>query len=113
MVYHHPSLTGMMLWLRYGIWRGKSLRQAVFDHLESPGTKTFTCDEARILMDEFERVELRQVLSPGDLLLNRASARFQSWPYRLVWKLYPRWLVRRLGVKLALFLLITGRKAVV
>jgi len=37
MLYHHPSLTGFMLWLRYGLWRGKSLRKAVFDHLESPG----------------------------------------------------------------------------
>src|SRR5579863_2420865 len=31
MIYHHPSLTGLMLWLRYGILRGKSLRQSVYD----------------------------------------------------------------------------------
>ena len=33
MIYHDPSLTGFMLWLRYGFLRGKSLRQAVHDHL--------------------------------------------------------------------------------
>ena len=26
MIYHHPSLTGLMLWFRYGIFRGKTLR---------------------------------------------------------------------------------------
>ncbi len=34
MLYHHPSLTGAMLRLRYGVSRGKSLRRAVYDHLE-------------------------------------------------------------------------------
>ena len=29
MMYHHPSWTGLMLWLRYGLLRGKSLRQSV------------------------------------------------------------------------------------
>jgi len=42
MLYHHPSLTGAMLWLRYGILRGLSLRQTVYEHLESPGTKSYT-----------------------------------------------------------------------
>ena len=42
MLYHHPSLTGAMLWLRYGALRGKSMRQTVYERLESPGTKTYT-----------------------------------------------------------------------
>ena len=46
MVYHHPSLTGLMLWLRYGLGRGRSLRQTVFEQLESPGTKTYSDREA-------------------------------------------------------------------
>jgi len=111
MLYHHPSLTGAMLWLRYGLSRGKSLRQTVYEHLESPGTKTFTQAEARSLMAGFEDVGTRQVFSPGDLLLHAPSARFQSVIYRLVWKLYPRWLVRRFGQRWGLFLLISGRKA--
>ena len=110
MIYHHPSLTGAMLWLRYGLWRGKSLRQSVFEHLESPGTQTFTRSQAGSLMYEFRDVEMQIVFSPGDLLLHQPSARFQSPFYRMVWKLYPRWLVRAAGKRLGLFLLIKAKK---
>lgn len=110
MVYHHPSLTGTMLWLRYGLFQGKSPRRAVYEHLESPGTKTYTPAEARSMMAGFDNVTLRLVFSPGDLLHHRPSARLQSPFYRLVWKLYPRWLAGRVGQRWGLFLLITGRK---
>jgi ubiquinone/menaquinone biosynthesis C-methylase UbiE len=110
MIYHHPSLTGLMLWLRYGVWRGKGLRRSVYDYLESPGTKSYTPDDAKALMKNFENVSIRQVFSPGDLLLNRPSARFQSGFYRLVWRLFPRGLVRKLGARWGLFLLMSGNK---
>jgi ubiquinone/menaquinone biosynthesis C-methylase UbiE len=110
MVYHHPSLTGAMLWLRYGLLRGKSLRQSVFDHLESPGTKTYTTAEAQSLMRGFRDIEMQLVFSPGDLLLHQPSVRFQSALYRLIWSLYPRALARKLGRNWGLFLLITGTK---
>jgi ubiquinone/menaquinone biosynthesis C-methylase UbiE len=110
MLYHHPSLTGLSLWLRYGALRGKSLRRAVYDHLESPGTKTYTQAEVRSLMSAFENVTLRQVFSPGDLLLHEPSQRFRSPFYRLVWKLYPRWLFRIIARRWGLFLLIEGKK---
>jgi ubiquinone/menaquinone biosynthesis C-methylase UbiE len=110
MIYHHPSLTGFMLWLRYGFLRGKSLRQSVHEHLESPGTKSYTQEEAREMLQGFEQVEFRQAFSPGDLLLNEPSARFQGLAYRIVWRLYPRFLVRMLAAKLGLFLLISARK---
>jgi ubiquinone/menaquinone biosynthesis C-methylase UbiE len=109
MVYHHPSVTGLMLWLRYGIFR-QSLRNTVYQYLESPGTKTYTLIDARTLMHDFEDLKLRQVFSPGDLLLNQPSARFQSGFYRLVWKLFPRSVVKTFGRKWGLFLLITARK---
>jgi SAM-dependent methyltransferase len=110
MVYHHPSFTGVMLWLRYGLLCGKSLRQSVFEHLESPGTKTYTQGEVLALMSGFRGVQMRVVFSPGDLLLHHPSQRFQSGFYRLVWKLYPRWLARMVGRRWGLFLLITGTK---
>ncbi|MFY9558904.1 MAG: class I SAM-dependent methyltransferase [Terriglobales bacterium] len=110
MIYHHPSLTGFMLWLRYGLLRRMSLRQTVYEYLESPGTKSYTQDEARNLLEGFEQIELQQVLSPGDLLLHEPSARFRSWFYRLLWALYPRTIVRRAGRRLGLFLLILARK---
>jgi SAM-dependent methyltransferase len=111
MIYHHPSLTGAMLWLRYGLLRGKSLRRSVFDHLESPGTKTYTKEEALSLLQGFEDIEMRLEFSPGDLLLHRPSTKFRSPFYNLIWKVYPRWLVRRLGARLGLFLLITAAKS--
>ena len=110
MIYHHPSLTGFMLWLRYGWLRGKSLRQAVYDHLESPGTKSYTQEEARAMLHGFEQVKFRQAFSPGDLLLNEPSARFQGLVYRIIWRLYPRFLIRTFGDKWGLFLLICARK---
>jgi SAM-dependent methyltransferase len=110
MIYHHPSITGAMLWLRYGFLRGKSLRQSVFDHLESPGTKTYTRSEALALFKSFTNVQTRLVFSPGDLLLNQPSARFQSGFYKLMWRVFPRWLVRRFSQNWGLFLLITAEK---
>jgi ubiquinone/menaquinone biosynthesis C-methylase UbiE len=112
MLYQHPSLTGIMLWLRFGLFHGKSLRQTVYESLESPGTKTHTQAEVRAMLSDFEDVSIRQVFSPGDLLLNRPSARFQSILYRLAWKLYPRALVRKFGKKWGLFLLINAQKPV-
>src|SRR5207237_1269768 len=111
MVYHHPSVTGLMLWLRYGILR-RSLRSTVYQFLESPGTKTYTRDDARTLMNDFEDLKMRQVFSPGDLLLNQPSTRFQSGFYRFIWKVFPRTLVKKFGAGWGLFLLISGKKPI-
>jgi SAM-dependent methyltransferase len=110
MLYHHPSLTGLFLWLRYGLWQGKSLRSSVYDFLESPGTKTYTRQEVLSLMQEFRNVKVTQVFSPGDLLLHQPSARFRSPFYRVIWKMYPRWLAERVARKYGLFLLVTATK---
>jgi len=110
MLYHHASLTGFMLWLRYGVWRAQSIRRCVYDRLESPGTKTFTVAEVRTLMARFEKVTIEQVFSPGDLLLHQPSSRFQPPLYRMMWKVFPRAAVRRLGRRWGLFLLISARK---
>jgi len=110
MVYHHPSLTGLMVWLRYGVLRGESLRQSVYEHLESPGTKSYSRKEAASLLTGFQDIHMRQVFSPGDLLLNRPSARYQAPIYRLAWKLYPRRFARIFGQRWGLFLLISARK---
>ncbi len=110
MLYHHPSLTGLMLWLRFGLLRGLSIRKCVYDHLESPGTKTFTKTESRVLMNQFENVTVKQVFSPGDLLLNKPSSKFQGSIYRIAWKVFPRKIVRVLGKRLGLFLLISATK---
>lgn len=110
MLYHHPSLTGFMLWLRFGLTRGKSMREAVYQNLESPGTKSFTKAEMLGMMRSFEHVRLEQVFSPGDLLLNRPSPRFRGRFYETIWSLFPRFLVRRFCRHLGLFVLITAQK---
>lgn len=110
MLYHHPSMTGLMLWLRYGMFRGKSLRQSVYQYLESPGTKSFTQAEVREMLREFEDIHMTQVFSPGDLLLHQPSTRFRGGLYRILWKLYPRRIVRAGCGKFGLFLLIDARK---
>jgi SAM-dependent methyltransferase len=110
MLYHHLSLTGIMLWLRFGLWRGQSIRQCVYERLESPGTKTFTRIEVFELMHDFENVSIDQVFSPGDLLLHEPSSRFCGAGYRLFWKVFPRTLMRRIAKPWGLFLLIRGKK---
>jgi ubiquinone/menaquinone biosynthesis C-methylase UbiE len=110
MLYHHASLTGLMLWLRYGVWRGPSVRQCVYERLESPGTKTFTAAEVRTMMADFADVRIEQEFSPGDLLLHEPSSRFQGPIYGMLWRLFPRALVRRLGRRWGLFLLIKARR---
>lgn len=110
MLYHHPSWTGLMLWLRYGLLRGKSLRDVLHESLESPGTKSFTQDEVQRMLAGFDQVHMRQVFSPGDLLLHQPSLRFQGPAFRLARTLYPRKLVRTFGKRYGLFLLVSARK---
>jgi ubiquinone/menaquinone biosynthesis C-methylase UbiE len=112
MLYHHPSLTGFMLWLRFGLLQGKSIKQSVYQHLESPGTKTFSRPDVLHMMEQFENVAVQQVFSPGDLLLHKPSSRFHGFFYRMIWTLYPRFLVRFFCRKIGLFLLISGTKPV-
>lgn len=110
MLYHHVSLTGLMLWLRYGWWRAQSIRQCVYERLESPGTKTFTRAEVRSMMQRFESVRIEQVFSPGDLLLHAPSAKFQHPAYKVIWKMFPREIMRQVARRWGLFSLITARK---
>jgi len=110
MLYHHPSLTGVMLWLRYGMFRGQSIRQCVYGRLESPGTKTFTKSEVLSMMSAFKNVSITQVFSPGDLLLNKPSSRFRGPIYQLAWRLFPRRIARLFTKRLGLFLLISAQK---
>src|SRR5437016_13989288 len=76
MVYHNPSLTGFMLWMRYGIWRGNSVREVVYDHLESPGTKSFTQAEVRGMMCDFEELQFQQVFRSEE---RRVGKECRSW----------------------------------
>lgn len=115
MIYHTRSWTCWMLWLRHGLLKGKPLtspKQCVYQFLESPGTKVYTTSEAKRLLEDvgFSKVQPETRLGPGDLLEIMPSQRYQGRLYRAIWKLYPRWLVRLLGDRFGLYLLLTAVK---
>ena len=115
MIYHVPSWTGFMLWVRYGLLTGRPLvsqRQVIFEELESPGTKAYSLEEARSLVCSagFEVVSVESRLCPGDFLNIVPSERYRSRVYRTIWMLYPRWLVWLLGDRFGLNLLIKATK---
>jgi ubiquinone/menaquinone biosynthesis C-methylase UbiE len=117
MIYHIPSWTGFLLWVQHCLLKGrpwKTSRYALFHYLESPGTKAYTLSEARILLETvgFENIRLETKLCAGDLLEIKPSKKYQGRVYRMIWKLYPRWLVRLLGHRFGLELLITAQKPI-
>jgi ubiquinone/menaquinone biosynthesis C-methylase UbiE len=100
MIYHVPSWVGFMLWALHCAaklrpWR--SPRWAIYHHLESPGTKAYSKREARRLFGDFRDVRVWTQLSHGDLLLMRPGEKYESALHRVMWRLYPRWIVRLTG----------------
>jgi ubiquinone/menaquinone biosynthesis C-methylase UbiE len=113
MIYHLHSWVVWMVWAMQCAARGqpwKSPRWAASHHLESPGTKTYTLDEARVMFSDFSEVRIRTQLCSGDLLRFRASAKYQSRLHRLAWKLYPRRLVQLTGDRFGLAMMIEAIK---
>lgn len=108
MVYHVPSWTGLLLAVRYR----RSQKRALFEHLESPGTKAYTLDEARALLTAagYDDVRVGSKLGPSDLLTIRPSEKYRGALSRLVFQFYPRWLVRLFGDRFGLYLTIEARK---
>jgi ubiquinone/menaquinone biosynthesis C-methylase UbiE len=116
MIYHVPSWTGLMLWIIHGLGRGRiglGLKDVIYRHLESPGTKAYTFDEAKDLVEAagFGDVHVTSRLGPGDLLQIKPSKRYQGFFARLAWAVYPRFLVRLLGDRFGLYLLVEGKKS--
>lgn len=115
MIYHLRSWAAVSIWLLHGPLRARPwlpVRRAVFDHLESPGTKVYTLREAGELLRRagFRDVELSTRLGPGDLLSGEPSREYRTGRLRWAWKLYPRWLVRLLGDRYGLYLLMEAVK---
>lgn len=107
------SMVGLMLWLRYALlagrpWRG--LRSIYAQHLESPGTKAYTVGEAQELFSMFREVNIRTVLTHGDLLESGAGQRHQGALLALARHFWPRSLIRRLFPNAGLFMLIDAKK---
>jgi SAM-dependent methyltransferase len=113
MIYHKRSLVGYMLWLRYGLLAGKphrNLNDIYSSHLESPGTKAYTVDEARRLFGRFSEVKISTVLTHGDLLESGAGQRHRGWLLSIAKRLWPRGLLRVMLPGHGLFMLIEATK---
>jgi hypothetical protein len=113
MVYSKHSWSAWMMWGIHGLLKGKpfkSPRACVFENLESPGTKSYSVGEANELVSAagFENMRISTVLGPGDLLEIKPSKRYSSMLSRLAFAAYPRWLVRALGDRFGLYMLITA-----
>jgi SAM-dependent methyltransferase len=113
MIYHRPSFVGLMLRARYGWLRLKpwmSHSDLYGNFLESPGTKAFTPAEARSFLPECDSVEIRTVISFGDLLQGAVGQRHQGQVLAAAKRLWPRTLVRRLP-RFGLYMLINAKKS--
>ena len=113
MIYHKWSVVGFMLWLRYGFgscrpWR--SLKSIYSHHLESPGTKAYSRQEALALFADFTHIEISTPLGHGDLLTSSAGQRHRGLVLSLARLLWPRWFIRTFFSKRGLTMLITAYK---
>lgn len=115
MIYHVPSWVGLMLYLNYGLARGRpfrSMKQIEFERLESPGTKAYSVPEGRELVAQagFRDYQVWSQLSMGDYLRIQPSERHRGLKFAIATKLYPRWLVKLLGHRFGHLLLIRATK---
>jgi ubiquinone/menaquinone biosynthesis C-methylase UbiE len=112
MIYHRPSIVGVLLWARYGLAAGhpaRSLQEIYAHHLESPGTKGYTVSEAWRLVAPFTACDIRCAVSFADLLLGEVGQQHASPWLTLAKRIWPRPLIRRMPI-LGLLLLIEARK---
>ena len=119
MVYADFSACGSLLWILHGLLRGKpfrSQREIIFDHLESPETKSFGILEFRRMLEDagFEVVRLYKRACSGDLLLMPPSHKYSGGMKGMVYRagqiLLPRFLIRRFEDHLGMGLCFVARR---
>jgi ubiquinone/menaquinone biosynthesis C-methylase UbiE len=113
MIYHKYSLTGYMLWIRFGLLRGRpfcSLDDIYANYLESPGTKAYTQEEARKMLAQFSTVNIKVQLGFGDLLEGAVGQRHGGLLLSVAKWLWPRSLFRAIFKDHGLFLFIETSK---
>jgi len=115
MIYHTWSLTGLMLWARYGLLRGRPLtpmQEIYATYLESPGTKAYTKQEARkmFLAAGFSDVKIHIQLGHGDLLEGDVGQRHRGRLLTVAKALWPAWFFKVFTPFLGLYLMIEAKK---
>jgi ubiquinone/menaquinone biosynthesis C-methylase UbiE len=100
MVYHRHSLFALQAWLVFGLLRGRpgrSVARVIAEHVESPGTKSYTRREAALLFSGLCGIRVQPVVTRFDVRLGRR-------------RFLPRWVRRLVPPGLGWFLVITGEK---
>ena len=110
MIYHRWSISGYMLWLRYGMLAGLSLNEVYARYLESPGTKAYSIADAQQMFSRFTNVRARSQLGFGDLLQGAVGQRHGGVLLTVAKKVWPRALIRRFMSHHGLALLIDAQK---
>lgn len=100
MVYSNFSLTGMMLYLLKGFFRLNifvSQEKIIYDHLESPGTKSYSPRELHKILNSFgfKKIKIEKKLGSGDLLLFEPSKKYErNFIFPILFKIYPRFILK-------------------
>lgn len=98
MLYHLDSVMVFLLWLRFGLLAGRpgrSLRDIVAHHLESPRTQAYTVEETRQLFHNYRSAVVTVGLSQGDLLVGEVGRHHGSRLLPLMQRIWPRWFITR------------------
>lgn len=109
MVYNRRSITGYLLWLRYGLLTGRPLRRLddiYYHHLESEGTKAYSPEEVRTFFSDFDCVRVQTEVSFADMLKGAAAERCGRWPLNILRLVWPRRFIARYMPRYGLYLLI-------
>jgi ubiquinone/menaquinone biosynthesis C-methylase UbiE len=100
MIYNRRSLVALQAYLLYGVLRGRPRRvvtEIIAAHLESPGTKAYTVDEARRLFSALVEVTVTPLVTLYDLRIGRE-------------RFLPAWMRLLVPRRFGYFMVIDGRK---
>jgi ubiquinone/menaquinone biosynthesis C-methylase UbiE len=100
MIYNRRSLVALQAYLLYGVLRGhprRRLADIIAAHLESPGTKAFTQQEARNLFAPLEDLAVNSIVTVYDLRVGRD-------------RFLPAWTASLVPRHFGYFIIIKGRK---
>lgn len=113
MIYHKRSLVGYMLWVRYALMRlrpGTTLDEIYGKHLESPGTKAYSIEEAESMLAWFKDITIRIAISHGDLLTPEVGRGHRGYLLTIARTIWPRKMIQRYLERFGLFMMIVARK---
>jgi ubiquinone/menaquinone biosynthesis C-methylase UbiE len=113
MIYNKWSFVGLMLWVRYALFRLNpfiGLNHIYSEFLESPGTKAYSKKEAKQMFSSFSSVHIDTVLTHGDLLDGPAGQRHGGVLIKIARSIWPKKIIKKIFPKLGLFMLISLKK---